>query len=81
MTKTIRDLNLTEVPCPTNSAKAIIEIELLDIGERLSLLVKPGQTQVNLEASLEGDDRIKILSIESFEENGYVKILVEKIDE
>jgi len=46
-------LDLTGVPCPQNTAKAMFELELMDEGERLLLHIDDGEPRVNVPASLE----------------------------
>jgi len=46
-------LDLTGVPCPTNSAKALIRLEMMDPGEVLEVTVDDGEPIANVPPSLE----------------------------
>jgi len=54
MSKVSADIiDLTGVPCPQNTARAMFELELMDEGERLLLYIDDGEPRVNVPASLE----------------------------
>ncbi len=46
-------LDLSGVPCPQNTAMALLQLELMDEGEQLELLLDDGEPIENLPPSLE----------------------------
>lgn len=60
MTPTDR-LDLTGIPCPKNTAMALIRLELLDVGESLEIIVDDGEPVRNLLASFELEGGLTIL--------------------
>ena len=45
-------LNLTGVPCPLNSARAIVKLELMDPGEVLEIVIDDGEPVDNVPVTL-----------------------------
>ena len=56
-------LNLQGVPCPQNSAKAILKIAGMDTGALLEIIVDDGEPIENVPPSLEEDDSCCIIKI------------------
>ena len=56
-------LNLQGVPCPQNSAKAILKIAGMDTGALLEIIVDDGEPIENVPPSLEEDDSCSIIKI------------------
>lgn len=46
-------LDLTGVPCPRNSARALLRLEMMDAGQILRLTIDDGEPIDNVPASLE----------------------------
>lgn len=46
-------IDLSGVPCPLNSAKALLELELLEDGQILELTIDEGEPIMNVPSSLE----------------------------
>ncbi len=46
-------LDLTGIPCPQNTARALMALELLDPGQALELLIDDGEPHANVPESLE----------------------------
>jgi TusA-related sulfurtransferase len=46
-------LDLTGVPCPRNSARALLRLEMMDSGQVLRLTIDDGEPIENVPASLE----------------------------
>lgn len=49
------ELDLTGVPCPRNSARALIRLETMTSGEVLAVTVDDGEPIENVPASLEAE--------------------------
>jgi TusA-related sulfurtransferase len=54
-------LDLTGVPCPQNSARALMVIEFMDPGQRLELFLDDGEPYQNVPESLEIEGHVKLL--------------------
>jgi TusA-related sulfurtransferase len=61
-------LDLKGVPCPQNSAKALLKLQLMDSGEILEVILDDGEPLENVPASID-------------EATGYEITLKEKIDD
>ncbi|MCM2266903.1 MAG: sulfurtransferase TusA family protein [Elusimicrobiales bacterium] len=48
-------LDLRGVPCPANSARALMRLETLAPGDELEITVDDGEPALNVPASLEGE--------------------------
>lgn len=48
-------LNLKGVPCPQNSARALLKLASMDVGEILEIIVDDGEPIENVPPSLEED--------------------------
>jgi len=46
-------LDLTGVPCPRNSARALLRLEIMSSGEVLRVIIDDGEPIANVPASLE----------------------------
>jgi len=46
-------LDLTGVPCPHNSSRAIVELEVMDEGETLEILIDDGEPITNVPLTLD----------------------------
>jgi len=46
-------LDLTGVPCPRNSARALLRLEVMDSGQVLRVIIDDGEPIENVPASLE----------------------------
>ena len=46
-------LDLSGVPCPRNSARALLKLELMSSGERLRVIIDDGEPIENVPSSLE----------------------------
>ena len=46
-------LDLTGVPCPHNSSRAIVELEVMDEGEVLEIVIDDGEPLRNVPVTLE----------------------------
>ena len=46
-------LDLTGVPCPHNSSRAIVELEVMDEGEILEIIIDDGEPIVNVPVTLD----------------------------
>jgi tRNA 2-thiouridine synthesizing protein A len=46
-------LDLSGVPCPHNSSRAIVELEVMDEGEILEIIIDDGEPSVNVPVTLE----------------------------
>lgn len=46
-------LDLTGIPCPRNSARALLRIEVMDSGQVLRVTIDDGEPIANVPASLE----------------------------
>jgi TusA-related sulfurtransferase len=56
-------LDLKGVPCPQNTAKAMLKLSGMDAGEILEIIVDEGEPRENVPASLEVEENFEILSI------------------
>jgi len=54
-------LDLKGVPCPRNSAQALIKLAGMDAGEILEIIVDDGEPIENVPGSIEEEDNYKIL--------------------
>lgn len=54
-------LDLRGVPCPQNSARALMAIEFMDPGQRLELFIDDGEPYDNVPESLEIEGHVKLL--------------------
>lgn len=62
-------LDLKGVPCPQNSAKALIQLETMSSGEVLEIIIDDGEPFDNVPASIEDeDDDYKIEKLERDEQ-------------
>jgi tRNA 2-thiouridine synthesizing protein A len=68
-------MDLNGVPCPQNSARALLQLEAMDAGEVLELLVDDGEPCERVPVSLEWEGHA-ILSMEK--RAGHWKILVRR---
>jgi len=55
MEKSVEVLDLKDIACPMNSAKALLHLEGLEIGAILDILVDDGEPIKNVPLSLEGE--------------------------
>ncbi len=74
----IETLDLLGVPCPQNTARALMSLELLDEGERLLLLIDDGEPYENVPESLEIEGH-RLISIER--QGAGWRLLVERGEE
>jgi tRNA 2-thiouridine synthesizing protein A len=56
-------LDLKGVPCPQNTAKAMVKLSGMDPGEILEIIVDDGEPRENVPASLEVEENLDILNI------------------
>ncbi len=49
-------LDLTGVPCPHNSSRAIVELEVMEEGEVLEIIIDDGEPIVNVPVTLEQEN-------------------------
>jgi TusA-related sulfurtransferase len=54
-------LNLTGVPCPQNTARALLRMELLDEGEQLKIVVDDGEPITNFLEAMDFESAYRIL--------------------
>lgn len=54
-------LDLRGVPCPKNTAQALIKIELLDEGDEMEILVDDGEPVQNMLAAFEVETGLRVL--------------------
>ena len=55
-------LDLIGIPCPQNTARALLRLELLDAGEHLNIWVDDGEPYQNLLAALELESDLLVLT-------------------
>ncbi len=55
-------LDLSDVPCPLNSSRALMELEIMDAGEVLELIVDDGEPCAKVPVTLEWEGH-EILSM------------------
>lgn len=65
---TIEMMDLSNVPCPQNTSKILIKLELMDAGERIEFVIREGEAHQNVISSI-SNEAIKILSDTPFSEN------------
>lgn len=71
-------LDLKGVPCPRNTAMAIIQLETMDQDEILKIIVDDGEPIKNVPPSLEEDDEYEIIARKKSDQGCwhlYVKVL------
>jgi tRNA 2-thiouridine synthesizing protein A len=56
-------LDLKGVPCPQNTAKAMLKLSGMEAGKILEIIVDEGEPQENVPASLEVEQGFKILNV------------------
>ena len=61
----IQRLDLSGVPCPQNSSRALIELELMEPGEVLELIVDDGEPCERVPRTLEWEGHEVLFSIRS----------------
>lgn len=69
-------LDLLGIPCPQNTAKALIFLELQDQGAKTLILIDDGEPFRNFKDSLELETGFKI--IEQVKENHYWRLIILK---
>ena len=74
----VEKLDLTEVPCPENSSRALLALELMDAGEVLEILVDDGKPCETVPTSLEWEGHV-ILSMKRT--GGVWRMLVQRGDD
>ncbi len=67
-------LDLRGVPCPMNSAKTIVQLEIMDTDEVLEVLLDDGEPIENVPGSIE-EEFYEIINKENVD-NNYWKILI-----
>lgn len=73
--KSLETLDLRGIPCPTNSARALIRLEVMDEGQILKLILDDGEPAENVPDSLIEEGYI--ISSKEQKENIYI-LLVQK---
>lgn len=80
MTDIVADevLNLKGIPCPQNTAKAILKLTGMNQGEILKIIVDNGEPIENVKASLKEEENFEILILLPANDNTcqmFVKVL------
>ena len=74
----MNSLDLRGIPCPQNSARAIMKLSMMDAGEILELTVDDGEPAINVPESLTYDGHEIIEKVRS--SDGTWRILVKAGD-
>ena len=53
-------LDLRGIPCPQNTAKALMSLELLDEGEKMKIYIDDGEPYLNFLDAMEYEDDLNI---------------------
>jgi len=74
--KDLETLDLRGIPCPRNTAKALMFLEVLDVEEKCLIIIDDGEPLDNFLESLEMETGYKIIS--KISEDNYWNILILK---
>ncbi|OFX34912.1 MAG: hypothetical protein A2X08_01960 [Bacteroidetes bacterium GWA2_32_17] len=64
-------LNLKGVPCPQNSAKALLKLASMDFNEILEIIIDDGEPKENVPSSIESDENYKVITLKKYEDNSW----------
>ena len=64
-------IDLKGVPCPQNSAKALLKLAMMDVGEVLEIIIDGGEPAENVPASIEQESDFRILNCIRSEDNSW----------
>lgn len=76
--ETIRYLDLSGVPCPTNWVRTKLELEDMEVGDRLEVLLDDGEPIRNVPRSIK-DDGHKLISVKP--DGSQFRLVIEKAPE
>lgn len=64
-------IDLKGFPCPMNSAKAILKLNTMLIGEILEIIIDEGEPRDNVPSSIEDEPGFRIVSIDQSEDKSW----------
>ena len=79
MTTNRESLDLAGVPCPRNTAQALLKLEMMDEGEELAIVVDDGEPVDNMLASFAIEPGLKLLSREKVVDRATWLVVVKKV--
>jgi TusA-related sulfurtransferase len=73
-------LDLTGVPCPQNTARALLKMELLDEGEQMEIVMDDGESITNFLEALEFEPSYRIMEKYKKENLSSWRIIVKRVE-
>jgi len=73
-------LSLLGIPCPQNTAKALLTLALLDCGEKLKILIDNGEPVENFLEALTFEEDFKICEKNFINIASHWEILIERVE-